>query len=76
MGKTGLVRQALASGSLLEISTLGKEEQKILGTPESLDKKGGEMVLSIKPREGGDPVKIPLGKISLVRRIKQSIFGV
>lgn len=76
VGKTGLVRQAIASGALLEITSLGKDERKILGTPESLDKKGGEMVLTIKPREGGELVKVSLGKISLVRRIKQSIFGV
>ena len=73
VGKTGIVKQAIVSGSLLEISCLNGE--KILGFPESLDKKGSEMLLTIKPREGGDPVKLPLGKISLIRRIKQSIFG-
>jgi len=74
VGKTGIVRQAISTGSLLELSCLNGE--KILGTPESLDKKGTEMILTIKPREGGEPVKLTLGKISLVRRIKQSIFGV
>jgi len=73
VGKTGLVKQAIVSGSLLELSCLNGE--KILGYPESLDKKGGEMILSIRPREGGEPVKVALGKISLIKRIKQSIFG-
>jgi len=74
VGKTGIVRQAIVSGSLLEINCLNGE--KILGLPESLDKKGGEMILSIQPREGGETVKLALGKISLIRRIKQSIFEV
>ena len=74
VGKTGVVKQAIVSGSLLELSCLNGE--KILGFPESLDKKGGEMILSIKPRDGGEPVKLTLGKISVIRRIKQSIFGV
>ena len=74
VGKTGIVKQAILSGSILELSCLNGE--KILGFPESLDKKGGEMILFIKPRDGGEPVKIALGKISVIRRIKQSIFGV
>ena len=74
VGKTGIVKQAIATGSLLELSCLNGE--KILGFPESLDKKDGETILSIVPREGGEPVKLALGKISLIKRIKQSIFGV
>jgi hypothetical protein len=77
VGKTGIARQAMASGSLLEISwnVPGSGEQKILGTPENFEKKGGEMILTLRPRDGADSVKLPLGKISLLRRIKQSIFG-
>jgi len=74
VGKTGLVKQAIISGSLLEIDCLNGE--KILGLPESLDKKGGDMILSIQPRGGGETVKRALGKISHIRRIKQSIFEV
>jgi hypothetical protein len=73
VGKTGIVRQAISSGSLLEVSCLNGD--KILGTPESLEKKGTEMILTIRARTGGEPQKINLGKISLIRRIKQSIFG-
>jgi hypothetical protein len=74
VGKTGIVRQAISTGSLLELSCLNGE--KILGIPENLDKKGNEMIITIRHREGGEPIKLALGKISLVRRIKQSIFGV
>ena len=85
-GKASIVKQAISTGSLLEISCLNGD--KILGMPETLDKKGTEMVLVIKPRANEDtalsaapdppeePVRIALGKISLLRRIKPSIFGV
>jgi hypothetical protein len=73
VGKTGIVRQAISTGSLLEVSCLNGD--KILGTAESLEKKGTEMILTIRSRTGGEPQKINLGKISLIRRIKQSIFG-
>ncbi|MDR1388692.1 MAG: hypothetical protein LBJ31_01765 [Treponema sp.] len=76
VGKSSIARQALASGSLVEaVWTAGKTEQKCLGVPQSIDKKGGELILVLKPRSAGEPVSIPLGKISLLRRIKQSIFG-
>ncbi|MDR2181556.1 MAG: hypothetical protein LBN92_02640 [Treponema sp.] len=76
VGKSSIARQALAAGSLIEATwNVSGREQKCLGVPESLDKKGGELILVLKPREGGDAVSIPLGKIGLLRRIKQSIFG-
>ncbi|MDR0447897.1 MAG: helicase-associated domain-containing protein, partial [Treponema sp.] len=62
-GKTSIVRQAILSASLLELSCLNGE--KILGVPESLDKKGNETIIVINPKEGGEPVKLTLGKISL-----------
>jgi hypothetical protein len=77
VGKTGIAKQAIASGSLLEVhwTAAATGEQTLWGIPESLDKKGGEMMLTIRPREGGESIRIALGKISLLRRIKQSIFG-
>ncbi|MDR2767838.1 MAG: hypothetical protein LBB82_05875, partial [Treponema sp.] len=76
VGKSSIARQALATGSLIEATwNASGREQKCLGVLESLDKKGGELVLVLKPRAGGDAVSIPLGKIGLLRRIKQSIFG-
>jgi hypothetical protein len=77
VGKAGIARQAIVSREVLELTWTipGNGEQKLLGVPENLEKKGGEMILTVQPREGGEPLKIPLGKISLLRRIKQSIFG-
>jgi hypothetical protein len=63
---------------------------KALGVPEALEKQQGESVLILKPLSSGEgdpgepfpeepgraePIRLPLGKISLLRRIKQSIFG-
>jgi hypothetical protein len=68
----------------------GGGTNKALGVPEALEKQGGESVLILKPlapedRSAGDSppeetgrtesIRLPLGKISLLRRIKQSIFG-
>jgi hypothetical protein len=76
-GKTAIARQAIVQGSLLEVAwPSGGSEETLLGTPENLEKKGGEIILVLRPRSGrAEPVKIPLGKISVLRRIKQSIFG-
>jgi hypothetical protein len=76
-GKTAIAKQAIAQGALLEAAwPSGGSLETVLGTPENLEKKGGETILVIRPRSGrAEPVKIPLGKISVLRRIKQSIFG-
>jgi hypothetical protein len=84
VGKTIVARQAIASGSLVEVllPSADGEENRILGTPLALEKSGGETVLLLRPlgRDGAggekpEPeLKIPLGKIRLLRWIKQSIF--
>jgi hypothetical protein len=83
-GKTVVAKQAIANGSLVEAVFSGEGgENRILGFPQALEKSGGESVLVIRPAEGsgvppaGVPpdIRLPLGKISLLRRIKQSIFG-
>jgi hypothetical protein len=83
-GKALIAKQAIGTGALLEVFWPDPQGEggKILGTPEALEKKGGESLLVIKPLGEGDgsrreeePVKIPIGKISLLRRVKQSIFG-
>jgi hypothetical protein len=60
-----------------------KNERRIFGIPKSLDKEASENILVISPFNEsngnfepipGDTVRIPLGKISLLRRIKKSIF--
>jgi hypothetical protein len=77
VGKTAIAKQAIAQGALLEIAwPSGGIEETVLGTPENLEKKGSETILVLRPRSGrAESIRIPLGKISVLRRIKQSIFG-
>jgi len=78
IGKTLIAKQAIAMQSLVEAAWPGKQKQeRVMGFPKALDKSGNEAVLSIKPMDddgGGGIIQIPLGKISLLRRIKRSIF--
>ena len=75
-GKTLIAKQAISLQSLVEATWSVKQKQeRVLGIPKALEKTGNETVLVIKPMEGGeDTVRIPLGKIGLLRRIKRSIF--
>jgi hypothetical protein len=77
VGKTTVAKQALASKSLLEIlwSGSGEKAGRIMGIPLALEKQEGETVLVLKPMPQGEELRLPLGKISLLRRIKRSIFG-
>jgi hypothetical protein len=87
VGKASIARQALNSHSPVEvvwsaaditaggIAGVTGKEQRITGVPLGLEKSGGESILVIEDvRIPGDAVRIPLGKISLIRRIKKSIF--
>jgi hypothetical protein len=80
-GKAAIAKQAIETGSLLEITWPGRdgESNRTVGIPQTLEKKEGENVLVLKASgnsgNGARVFKIPLGKISLLRRIKQSIFG-
>jgi hypothetical protein len=76
VGKTSVAKQAISSGSVLEVNwTSPSGQEKILGKPEALEKRGGEMILILRLRNQEELLRIPLGKISLLKRIKQSIFG-
>jgi hypothetical protein len=89
VGKAAIAKQAIGSRSPIEIIWLSPEgqENRFIGIPEALDKQGGEASLVLRPLSRGDGVRgephsrsgeslrIPIGKISLLRRIKQSIFG-
>ncbi len=77
VGKVRVAEQALSSGSLVELFWRGPkgEPNRALGAPVSLDKSGGEVELSLDPAPRGERLKIAVGKISLIRRIKRSIFG-
>jgi hypothetical protein len=89
VGKAVIAKQAIGSRSPVEIMWLSPEgqENRFIGIPEALDKQGGETLLVLSPvsqedgiredtlyRSGG-ALRIPIGKIGLLRRIKQSIFG-
>jgi len=80
-GKSVIARQAIEAGSLLEVTwpTSNGELNCVLGVPQTLEKKEGDSVLVLRTHGNaasipGNTVRIPLGKISLLRRIKQSIF--
>ena len=70
VGKSLIAKQAIEAGSLVEVIWPGPEGKinSTVGVPQALEKKGGESVLVL------DTIRVPLGKISLLRRIKQSIF--
>jgi hypothetical protein len=78
-GKAAIARQAIASASLIEVSwpESGGGTMRTTGIPLSLEKKGGESLLVLKSQageEGEKEISVLLAKISLIRRIKQSIF--
>jgi hypothetical protein len=80
-GKTSIAKQAIETGSILEITWPGRdgEPNRTVGIPQALEKKEGDNLLVLRasgnPENAARVLKIPLGKISLLRRIKQSIFG-
>ncbi|MDR1588346.1 MAG: helicase-associated domain-containing protein [Treponema sp.] len=80
VGKALIVKQAIAMKSPLEViwAQPGKDADRLFGIPLSLEKEGGESILVINPLTAGGSgegnARIPLGKISLLRRIKKSIF--
>jgi hypothetical protein len=93
VGKAMIAKQAIASGSLVEVNWSGGSAGRIFGIPVALEKQKLESVLVLEPsprtedppspggqgeNDGGNTgdnlLHIPLGKISLLRRIKKSIF--
>ncbi|MDR2097939.1 MAG: hypothetical protein LBP37_05400 [Spirochaetaceae bacterium] len=87
-GKLALVKQSILSNEALEVivQDLNGAEKYIRGVPLTLEKSEGELTLSLKLPEGDDSefegysesgglVKISMGKIRIIRRIKQSIFS-
>ncbi|MDR0301201.1 MAG: helicase-associated domain-containing protein [Treponema sp.] len=76
-GKQNIAKQAIAQRSPVEIVWPGGGKgERVFGIPKALEKDGGDIVLVIVPAGGQDELFIPLGKISLLRRIKKSIFEV
>jgi hypothetical protein len=77
VGKTSIAKQAIASKQLIEIvwSDPQGEVNRAIGLPNALQKSGGETLLVLNPVPSGDPIRLPLGKIGVLRRVKQSLFG-
>jgi hypothetical protein len=83
-GKALIVKQAISMKSPVEVTWPGKgKQERIYGIPKAMEKAGGESILVIEPvneketiHAPGDAIRIPLGKISLLRRIKKSIFEI
>lgn len=82
VGKYNIAKQAISSGALLEVAWSDDQGnvRKIVGIPSSINKVNGEAILVIHSEKNknnqDDTIRITLGRISLLRRIKQSIFGV
>jgi hypothetical protein len=77
VGKTMVAKQAIALKSPVEVVWVTPEgkSSRLMGVPGALEKRDGETVLALRTLPGGNEIRLPLGKISLLRRIKQSIFG-
>jgi hypothetical protein len=74
-GKQNIAKQAVALQSPVEIIFLGAgKENRIFGIPESLEKENGELYFAIVPDGKKEVLRLPLAKLSLIRRIKKSIF--
>jgi hypothetical protein len=75
-GKQNIAKQAIAQQSPVEIVRGAGNGERIFGIPKALEKKEGDYILIVIPAGGQDELSIPLGKISLLRRIKKSIFEI
>jgi hypothetical protein len=74
VGKAVIAKQAIAMQAPVEAVWPGREKQeRAFGIPKALEKAGGESILVLAINEG-ETVRLPLGKISLLRRKKKSIF--
>jgi len=73
-GKQNIAKQAIAQQSPVEIVHGPGSGERIFGIPKALEKKEGDYILVVVPAGGKSELSISLGKISLLRRIKKSIF--
>ena len=79
-GKALIAKQAITMQVPVEVTWPGRQGQEhVFGIPKALEKKEGESILVIEPgdQENCAPenmVRISLGKISMLRRVKKSIF--
>ncbi|MCL2067757.1 MAG: helicase-associated domain-containing protein [Treponema sp.] len=74
-GKLNIAKQALSMKSPVEIVWQNNmQETRIFGLLSAVEKDANENVLVISPAGTQESLRIPLGRISLLRRIKKSIF--
>lgn len=82
-GKASIAKHAVDSGSLVEVTWAdsGGAQKQFTGIAHALEKKDEDSVLVLTGAENtsgiydAKTIRLPLGKIILLRRIKQSIFG-
>jgi hypothetical protein len=75
-GKQNIARQAVAQQSPVEVVWGGGNGGRVFGVPKALEKEGGEFILVIAPAADAEVLRVPLGKMSLIRKIKKSIFEI
>jgi len=73
-GKQNIAKQAIAQQSPVEIVWPAGSGESIFGIPRALEKEEGDLILTVVLSDREDVMRIPLAKISLLRRIKKSIF--
>jgi hypothetical protein len=75
VGKAMIAKQAIAMRAPIEAVWPGKgKQERVFGIPKALEKTDSESILVIESINEGETVRLPLGKISLLRRKKKSIF--
>lgn len=77
VGKVRIAEQAIAQNGIVELRWNGPDgsSQHTLGHARHLQKGGKEAVFSIEQMDDSGRLSLELGKISLLRRIKRSMFG-
>lgn len=77
VGKVRLAEQALSQGALVELFWRGPkgEANRAIARPLALEKSGSELMLRVEYYPEGEVFTLPVGKISLLRRLRRSIFG-
>ncbi|MDR0455673.1 MAG: helicase-associated domain-containing protein [Treponema sp.] len=75
VGKALIAKQAISLQTPVEVIWPGKNRQeRVFGIPKALEKADSESILVIDPLDEGDILRIPLGKISMLRRRRKSVF--
>jgi hypothetical protein len=74
-GKQSIARQAAIQGALVEASWQENgESRRAYGAAAAVEKSGSDLILAIRTGPA-QQIRIPIAKISYLRKIKSSIFG-